>query len=207
MALTTTIHFVRHGDVENPDELFYGRLPGFPLSELGRQQAAAAGQHLNSRAIHYIYASPQLRAQQTAQIIQSALQQPSSLQTEPLINEIKSQYDGATQLQMDQRSWNFYQEAAKGFEQPADILARMRKFIQRVRREHHGEEIVAVSHADPIVFVWMWVLEIPLAAKNRRLLDKYGLRDDYPAKASVSTFRFETDGEDERPSYSYVRPY
>ena len=32
---TTTIHFVRHGKVYNPDHLLYERLPGFHLSDRG----------------------------------------------------------------------------------------------------------------------------------------------------------------------------
>ena len=32
----TTIHFVRHGKVYNPDHLLYERLPDFHLSDLGR---------------------------------------------------------------------------------------------------------------------------------------------------------------------------
>ena len=31
----TTIHFVRHGKVENPGHLLYERLPGFHLSDVG----------------------------------------------------------------------------------------------------------------------------------------------------------------------------
>ena len=29
----TTIHFVRHGEVHNPDHILYERLPGFHLSD------------------------------------------------------------------------------------------------------------------------------------------------------------------------------
>lgn len=29
----TVVHLVRHGEVENPDGVLYGRLPGFHLSE------------------------------------------------------------------------------------------------------------------------------------------------------------------------------
>lgn len=207
LVRATTVHLVRHGDVENPDKVYYGRLPGFPLSEEGRRQAQAAGAHLSERTISAVYASPQLRAQQTARIVRDELGLSGDIQTEPLLNEVKSQYDGAAHSEMEQRAWNFYSEAAQGFEQPADVLARMRRFLERARREYEGREIVAVSHADPIVFVWMWVLGIPLKAENRRLLEDYGLSDDYPARASVSTFRFETPDADERPDYSYVRPY
>ena len=37
----TTIHFVRHGKVYNPDHLLYERLPDFHLSDLGRRMAQA----------------------------------------------------------------------------------------------------------------------------------------------------------------------
>ena len=33
----TKIYLIRHGSVENPDDISYGRLP-VPLSETGRQQ-------------------------------------------------------------------------------------------------------------------------------------------------------------------------
>ena len=35
----TTIHFVRHGKVENPGHLLYERLPGFHLSDVGVRMA------------------------------------------------------------------------------------------------------------------------------------------------------------------------
>ncbi len=38
---TTTIHFVRHGKVYNPDHLLYERLPGFHLSDRGMRMAQA----------------------------------------------------------------------------------------------------------------------------------------------------------------------
>lgn len=207
MAPATTVHLVRHGDVENPHKVYYGRLPGFPLSDDGRKQAKAAGQNLSLRPIHAVYASPQLRAQQTAWLIRDELGLSKSVQTEPLLNEVKSQYDGAARSEMERRAWNFYAEVTQSYEQPVDVLARMQEFLQTVRREHEGREIVAVSHADPIVFVWMWVLGIPLKPENRRLLQEHGLADDYPARASISTFRFETQEADERPDYIYERPY
>ena len=37
----TTIHFVRHGKVYNPDHLLYERLPGFHLSDRGMRMAQA----------------------------------------------------------------------------------------------------------------------------------------------------------------------
>jgi broad specificity phosphatase PhoE len=38
-APSTVVHMLRHGEVDNPGKVLYGRLPGFRLSELGEQMA------------------------------------------------------------------------------------------------------------------------------------------------------------------------
>ena len=35
----TVVHVLRHGEVHNPDGILYGRIPGFRLSDNGRDQA------------------------------------------------------------------------------------------------------------------------------------------------------------------------
>ena len=39
----TVVHLLRHGEVHNPEGVLYGRLPGYHLSELGRQMAELVG--------------------------------------------------------------------------------------------------------------------------------------------------------------------
>lgn len=43
MAARTVVHLVRHGEVENPEALLYGRMPDFHLSQLGREMAVRVG--------------------------------------------------------------------------------------------------------------------------------------------------------------------
>lgn len=64
--LTATIHLVRHGEVENPKGVIYGRLPGYNLSERGMKQAEEAGLHLAGHDVGAIWVSPLERAQETA---------------------------------------------------------------------------------------------------------------------------------------------
>ena len=45
----TTIHFVRHGEVHNPDHILYERLPGFHLSDRGRRMAGRGHRPLPRR--------------------------------------------------------------------------------------------------------------------------------------------------------------
>ena len=42
MSDTTVVHLLRHGEVDNPDGIIYGRLPGYHLSANGRAMAEAA---------------------------------------------------------------------------------------------------------------------------------------------------------------------
>ena len=44
MSTRTVVHLVRHGEVENPNGLLYERLPGFGLSERGREMARLAAE-------------------------------------------------------------------------------------------------------------------------------------------------------------------
>jgi broad specificity phosphatase PhoE len=63
------LHLVRHGEVFNPDEVLYGRLPNFGLSELGKRMAAAAADDLVARArpVSAIYTSPLQRARESGE--------------------------------------------------------------------------------------------------------------------------------------------
>ena len=62
----TVVHFLRHGEVFNPEKILYGRMPGFKLSARGLEMAERIAQWGSDRPIAQIYASPLERAQQTA---------------------------------------------------------------------------------------------------------------------------------------------
>lgn len=68
----TVVHLMRHGEVANPDGVLYGRLPGYHLSELGRQMAERVAEHLAERDVTHVVASPLERAQETATPIAKA---------------------------------------------------------------------------------------------------------------------------------------
>src|ERR1700743_2752118 len=66
-ADTTVVHLLRHGEVENPKGVIYGRIPGFGLSEDGRMMAKAAADYLAERDVVAIFTSPLERARETAE--------------------------------------------------------------------------------------------------------------------------------------------
>ena len=76
MADTTVVHLLRHGEVDNPHGIIYGRLPGYHLSANGRLMAAAAADYFAERAVVALYSSPLERAQETARPVAERLGLP-----------------------------------------------------------------------------------------------------------------------------------
>ena len=68
----TVVHLMRHGEVHNPDGILYGRLPGYLLSELGREMADTVARFLADHDVVRVVASPLERAQETAGPIAAA---------------------------------------------------------------------------------------------------------------------------------------
>lgn len=205
--MKTKVSLVRHGLVHNPTQVYYGRLPGFSLSETGRAQATATGRYLADRSVAAIYCSPMQRAVETAEIVCAQLVAPPPLMECALLNEIHSRYDGRTVAEMERRDWDFYSSATPPYEQPADVLERILRFFETARRLHPGQHIVGVSHADPIAFAIMWANGRALLAARRKELADCGVTDNYPAPASVSTFVFDEGKGLDVHEYRYACPW
>ena len=77
MSDTTIVHLLRHGEVENPAGVIYGRLPGYHLSANGRSMASAAADFFAERAVVALFCSPLCspleRAQETARPVAERL--------------------------------------------------------------------------------------------------------------------------------------
>lgn len=194
----TVIYFVRHGLVYDPDLIVYGRLPHFRLDPVGLHQAEAAGRALAGRPIRDVFASPLLRARQTARAI-LAYHPGARLHVSRLLHEVHTPFEGKPRSQAEARRWDMYSGAAAGYEQPEHVLARTLKFVQAVRRQYAGHEVVAVTHGDVIAFLALWAQgELPAAHTKERY---------FPAPASISTFTFLNGRRDALPEFTYEQPY
>jgi len=76
MSETTVVHLLRHGEVENPDRIIYGRLPGYHLSANGREMARAAEGFFADRGVVALFSSPLERALETARPVAERLGLP-----------------------------------------------------------------------------------------------------------------------------------
>jgi broad specificity phosphatase PhoE len=70
---TAIVHLVRHGEVDNPTHILYGRIPGYHLSDAGRVMAKAAADFLAGRDVTLLKSSPLERATETAEPIAAEL--------------------------------------------------------------------------------------------------------------------------------------
>jgi broad specificity phosphatase PhoE len=203
---STSIIFVRHGEVHNPEAIYYGRLPRFGLSENGRRQAQAAAEELRNKPLAAIYTSPMLRSRQTARIIQS-LHPSIPLHTSNLLQEVYTPFDGMTQLELLARDWDLYTNTPGHYETPQGVLARVQKFIGRTRKRHAGKCTVAVTHGDVICFLLLWLDCKPVGVESRVYIPAICITDDYPAHASFVEVVYKTTSPDEMPEFTYVKPY
>jgi broad specificity phosphatase PhoE len=180
----TTILMIRHADVHNPAGVVYGRLPRFRLSDLGKQQAREIADHLSGLAVGAIYASPQLRARQTARIIAFRVG-CSVIHVSTLIDEVLTGHQG--KHNSIHGKLNFYEDPADPSDESIAMIAgRMERFLRQVRRRHGGQTVIAVSHADPIMILRAKVLGLPLVIKS--IQGQY-----YPTKCSIMQFRYAGD--------------
>jgi broad specificity phosphatase PhoE len=158
----TRLYLVRHADVENPRRVLYGHLPGFPLSERGRAQAAEVGRRLRDRGIRRIVHSPLERAAETAEVICQQLPEPVPLVAEPALREAEfSRYlQGVPFWQIPVRRPLWVVHKARrgllpGDETIAHLGGRLVEVVLRLAEEHPDEASVLVSHADPLQAAWV----------------------------------------------------
>ncbi|MCW2725571.1 MAG: histidine phosphatase family protein [Frankiales bacterium] len=168
-----------------------------PLSERGELQAAALGRWIAEQAENerptVVWASPYVRAQQTAQIAlkESGLDLPVVLD-ERLREREFGVLDRLTrhgiiarfpeESERRARLGKFYHRPPGG-ESWADVALRMRAVLDDVRRDYAGERVLIVAH-QVVVLLSRYVLE-HLTEKDVLAIDRLG----DVANGSITSYR------------------
>jgi broad specificity phosphatase PhoE len=153
--LTVRIHLVRHGEVENPRGIIYGRLPGYNLSERGRLQAEQAADHLRNQPIGLVWSSPLERAQETADII--AALHSLEVTIDWRVIESETTLEGLTRslagfVRRPWRLWRFRNPLKPSWgESFSEVKARMLAAIDDAVVQAGGKDAVIVSHQTPVL--------------------------------------------------------
>lgn len=169
----TVVHLVRHGEVENPEGVLYGRRSGYHLSELGRQMADRVAEHLAERDITYVVSSPLERAQETAQPV--AKGHSLDLATDERLIEAANVFEGKTFGVGDGAlrkpgNWKHLTNPFKpSWGEPyVEQVVRMMGALDAAKDAARGHEAVCVSHQLPIWIVRSFVEKRKLWHDPRR---------------------------------------
>ena len=189
MSDTTVVHLLRHGEVENPDHIIYGRLPGYHLSAAGRLMAEAAADYFAERPVVALFSSPLERAQETAAPVGARLGLP--IVTDDRLIESWNHFEGMKFGVGDGslRHPGHWQHLCNPFrpswgEPYRNVAARMMSMMETAREAATGREAVCVTHQLPI-----WVTR--RMAEGRRLWHNPATRE--AALGSVTSFTYSGD--------------
>lgn len=167
----TSIYLIRHGAYENPDYLFPGSLAGFPLSPAGRKQVEKLATYFVGKPIAAIFASPIQRTRETAEIIAGILKLPITF--DDRLMEVRTMLEGTSMAQFDQTNGelSYLPDAlAKGAESMEALADRLVGFIEDMRKQYKGKQILVVTHGDPLRFAVMKYKNMPITFANSRTI-------------------------------------
>jgi probable phosphoglycerate mutase len=140
--------------VHNPGNVLYGRLPRVRLTPEGQRQARALAQYLQARPLAAIYSSPMLRARRTAEAVLNACPDIQRMRIDSDLQEVRTGWQGEPLASLERIDWDLYAHPrAADDESLQTIQARMQRWLGRVLKRHAGQEVVGVSHGDPILIL------------------------------------------------------
>lgn len=207
---SVTVHFLRHGQVNNPDAIVYGRMPDFHLSELGARMAEAAAADFRERVNQgdryvVLASSPLTRARETAAPVAREL--GLDVVTEERIIEPRNHFQGLHvdgQELANPKHWPYMLNPLRpSWGEPyRQQVARMAEAVRDLARRAveiggDGAQAIAVSHQLPIWLTRLSVEGRPLPHDPRRRECNL---------ASVTSLTFDDVDEPAVPRVSYREP-
>jgi len=188
--MSSTVHVIRHGEVENPKKILYGRQPGWRLSERGQAMAQVIGEWSKDIDLGALHVSPLQRAQETAAPISAA--HNIAITTDERLIEAANIFEGksfepGSGVLKHPASWrHLYNPFKPSWGEPyEEQINRMLAAIFAAKDAAKGKDAIVVSHQLPI-----WSLRS--AIEGRSLL--HDPRKRICTLASVTSVHFDDEG-------------
>ena len=197
-AMSSTVHVARHGEVENPQKILYGRQPGWRLSTRGQQMAQVLGEWSKSIDLGAMHVSPLQRAQETAAPIARA--HGIEITTDERLIEAGNIFEGksfepGSGILKHPTAWrHLFNPWKPSWGEPYDEqINRMFAAIFAAHKAANGKDAIVVSHQLPI-----WITRS--AIEGRSMLHDPRKREC--TLASVTSIHFDDEGVISGLSYS-----
>lgn len=160
----TNIFLIRHGDVNNPDKILYGRKFDFELNETGKFKIKRLASSLKDEGIvpTIIYTSPMTRAYQTAEVINEQYGLAVPINSDERLQEGFCPVIEGIKLEEVDKMGDVYAKYPNPdqMESANAIVDRMMQVIEDARQDHKDETVFIVGHADPLLLL-EWKLRNP----------------------------------------------
>ena len=188
--MAATIHVLRHGEVENPEKILYGRQPGWRLSTRGQEMAKVVANWSKDLDLGAIHASPLQRAQETAVPVAAAhnlqITTDANLIEAANIFEGKKFELGSGVLRHPASWWHLRNPWKPSWGEPYnEQIERMLAAVFAARDAANGKDALVVSHQLPI-----WILRS--AIEGRPML--HDPRKRICTLASVTSLHLDDEG-------------
>ena len=162
------IIFLRHGQAKNNTErILAGRTEGVPLTDAGIKQAEQAAEMLEHMNVSAIYSSPIQRARHTAEI--AGRHNSVDVRIDDRLIELEmGKFTGVPYDQIFGSHGNVFLKfysgqpeiADNGVETFSEVKSRVLGIVDHVLKEHRGQNVVLVTHMDPIKAMLSTVVDL-----------------------------------------------
>jgi probable phosphoglycerate mutase len=162
------IIFLRHGQATNNTErILAGRTEGIPLTDTGIEQAQHTAELLKHMNISAIYSSPIQRAKHTAEIVAEHNSLDVTID-DRLIELDMGKFTGMPYDEIFNSHGNVFMKfyngeleiAHNGVETFAEVKKRILGIVDHIIEKHPDENIVLVTHMDPIKAMLSTVVDL-----------------------------------------------
>lgn len=163
-----SFYLVRHGDIDNPRDILYGRLP-LKLSTRGEEQIGKMGDYFRDKDIAHIYSSPVLRCKQTSDLLAQSLRVPVTYDQRllELLTVMQGMtWDEVATLPQDADVFQFVSEL--GGEHALMIRDRMKEFFVE-KTQQDEDSIIVCSHGHPLHLLYLDLSQQPIPQDSRKL--------------------------------------
>jgi probable phosphoglycerate mutase len=174
--VTTVFFLVRHAAHDRVGSVLCGHMGGVTLGPEGRDQAERLGRRFSGLSIASVQTSPLERARQTAKPIADGSRLEAEI-CEDIAEIDFGAWTGARFADLaDDPLWTRWNTARSTCRPPAgesmaEAQTRIVGAMEKLRRSHHDQSVVLVSHCDVIKAALLHHLGLPIEAYDRFDID------------------------------------